>query len=46
MKKYLAPEFEEVKYDVDDCLATSGGSSTGENNQGNAGLWNDEDSLF
>ena len=42
MKKYLAPKFEEVKYDVKDCLATSGG----ENAQGYANNWNDQDDLF
>lgn len=41
MKEYLRPEFEEVKYDVKDCLTTSGGDS----NNWNAG-GNDEDFPF
>lgn len=32
MKKYLAPEFEEVKYDVIDCLTVSGDPAENENN--------------
>lgn len=32
MKKYIAPEFEEVKYDVKDCLFASGNPADGENN--------------
>ncbi len=36
MKEYLAPEFEEVKYDVKDCLEASA----------DANNWNDDDSLF
>ncbi len=32
MKKYIAPEFEEVKYDVADCLGVSGNPADGENN--------------
>lgn len=31
MKEYLAPEFEEVKYDVVDCLGTSGNTIGKEN---------------
>ena len=36
MKKYLAPEFEEVKYDVEDCLEASGDASN----------WPDDDDPF
>ena len=32
MKEYLRPEFEEVKYDVADCLEVSGNPAEGENN--------------
>lgn len=42
MKEYLTPEFEEVKYDVRDCLSTSGG----DNKQGNANDWDDDSNLF
>lgn len=41
MKEYLRPEFEEVKYDVKDCLTTSGGDSANWNAGGN-----DEDFPF
>lgn len=31
MKKYMTPEFEEVKYEVKDCLKDSGNPAAGEN---------------
>ena len=41
MKKYFAPEFEEVKYDVKDCLTVSG--ELEDNAQANGGDWEDDD---